>query len=78
MYHALALLILAWASGFFSSTLIPVAGWFFVTGTIIFSGSLYLLVATGAKGWGAITPIGGIIQLVGWVLLVIGGILSKM
>lgn len=77
MYHALALLMVSWASGHFSSSLIPLAGWLFVIGTLIFSGSLYILVASGAKWWGAITPIGGTILFIGWLLLFLGGLFSS-
>jgi len=45
------------------------AGWFFVAGIVLFSGSLYLLVLTGPRWLGAITPIGGVAFLVGWALL---------
>ncbi|MDF2683420.1 MAG: hypothetical protein K0R47_4610, partial [Brevibacillus sp.] len=47
------------------------AGWCFAIGTIIFSGSLYALAASGVKVLGAITPIGGVLFLVGWALLAI-------
>jgi uncharacterized membrane protein YgdD (TMEM256/DUF423 family) len=52
-------------------TALPVAGWSFLVGSLIFSGSLYLLAATGIKWLGAITPIGGLFMLVGWVALAI-------
>lgn len=45
------------------------AGWLFVAGTLVFSGSLYLLVVTGAKWLGAVTPVGGALFLVGWGML---------
>lgn len=45
------------------------AGWCLGIGTCIFSGSLYLLVATGVRKWGAVTPIGGVLLIVGWALL---------
>lgn len=77
MYHALALLMVAWASGFFSSSLIPVAGYLFAVGILIFSGSLYILVASGVKWWGAVTPIGGVILLIGWLFLFLGSLLSS-
>lgn len=77
MYHALALLMVAWASGAFSSSLIPAAGWLFAIGTIIFSGSLYILIASGVRWWGAITPIGGVILLMGWLLLFLGSVFSS-
>src|SRR6476659_5712704 len=70
MYHALALLLVA--------ALVPrpgtgraivAAGWLFVAGIVLFSGSLYLLAVTGVTVLGAITPIGGVAFLAGWALL---------
>jgi uncharacterized membrane protein YgdD (TMEM256/DUF423 family) len=72
MYHALALLAVAWASGRWSPGPVTAAGWLFVAGTLIFSGSLYLLSVTGARWLGAITPLGGIALLLGWAALAIG------
>ena len=45
------------------------AGWLFVAGVLLFSGSLYALALTGRRGWGALTPLGGVCFLAGWVLL---------
>ncbi len=61
-YHALALLALGAARG------PDRAGWCFVAGIAVFSGSLYLLALTGEKRLGMITPIGGVLFLAGWVL----------
>jgi uncharacterized membrane protein YgdD (TMEM256/DUF423 family) len=65
MYHALALLIIS---------ALPLknfrSAWFLLIGTIIFSGSLYLLVLSNVGIFGAITPIGGILQIIGWGLLI--------
>ena len=72
MYHALALLAVAWASGRWSTGPVTTAGWLFVAGTLIFSGSLYLLSVTGIRWLGAITPLGGIAFLAGWAALAIG------
>ncbi|MEE2899083.1 MAG: DUF423 domain-containing protein [Gemmatimonadota bacterium] len=69
MYHALALLAVAWAYARWEAPLIQVAGWLFVAGIVIFSGSLYALVLTGQRWLGAVTPIGGLALLAGWVLL---------
>lgn len=69
MYHALALFVVAWASTQWDSSAVPAAGWAFTTGIIVFSGSLYVLVFTGMRWLGAITPIGGVAFLVGWALL---------
>jgi uncharacterized membrane protein YgdD (TMEM256/DUF423 family) len=52
-------------------TALPVAGWSLLLGSVIFSGSLYVLAATGIKWLGAITPIGGLFMLVGWLALAI-------
>ncbi len=48
------------------------AGWLFVAGTVIFSGSLYVLTLSGQRWLGAITPIGGVALLVGWGCLAWG------
>ena len=72
MYHALALLAVAWALSRWPRAEITVAGWLFIAGTIIFSGSLYLLSLTGVRWIGAITPIGGVAFLLGWLSLVWG------
>lgn len=72
MYHALALLAVAWASNHWPGTPLRVAGWLFIGGTLLFSGSLYLLALTGARWLGAITPLGGLLFLAGWAALAIG------
>jgi uncharacterized membrane protein YgdD (TMEM256/DUF423 family) len=69
MYHAFALLAVAWAVERFGAGPATWAGWAFVVGIVVFSGSLYVLVLTGPRWLGAITPIGGVAFLVGWVLL---------
>jgi len=69
MYHALALLAVAWAVGRFPGGASAAAGWAFAAGVLVFSGTLYAL-AFGAPRWlGAITPIGGLCFLAGWLLL---------
>ena len=72
MYHALALLAVGWASTRWPGGGIVAAGWLFLAGTIIFSGSLYLLSLTGLRWLGAITPLGGLAFLLGWLLLAWG------
>ncbi|MCB0216148.1 MAG: DUF423 domain-containing protein [Caldilineae bacterium] len=69
-YHTLALLAVAWAVTRLPESGLPVsAGWLMLVGTLIFSGSLYLLVLSG-RGWlGAITPIGGLALIAGWLCL---------
>ena len=69
MYHALALLAAGWIAQQAPTTLATTAGWCFVVGIILFSGSLYVLALTGIKQLGAITPFGGTAMLIGWALL---------
>ena len=69
MYHALALLAVAWIVGRAPTSLASTAGWLFVAGTVVFSGSLYAMTFTGIRALGAITPIGGVCFIAGWVCL---------
>ena len=78
MYHALALVAAAWAAARWpGSAAISWAGWLFVAGTVIFSGSLYALVLTGVKGLGAVTPVGGLLFLAGWAALAWGALRGR-
>ena len=70
MYHALALLGTAWAVTRWPGGATTAAGWLFVAGTVLFSGSLYLLAVTGVRALGAITPLGGLAFILGWLALV--------
>ena len=63
VYHALALLLLASLRG------PSKAAWCFTAGIALFSGSLYILALTGIRKWGAVTPIGGLLFLAGWLIL---------
>jgi len=69
MYHALALFAVAWFSTRSTAPQVAWAGWLFVAGTIVFSGSLYALSLTGVRWLGAITPVGGVAFLAGWLAL---------
>ncbi|MBK35813.1 MAG: hypothetical protein CME26_09830 [Gemmatimonadetes bacterium] len=69
MYHALALLAVAWAVTQWPGSGVTVAGWLFVAGIVIFSGSLYVLALTGTRWLGAVTPLGGLAFLAGWACL---------
>jgi uncharacterized membrane protein YgdD (TMEM256/DUF423 family) len=71
MYHALGLLAVAWAVCRWPGPLPAWAGWLFVAGTVLFCGSLYALSLTGARWLGAITPLGGVAFLGGWLCLVL-------
>lgn len=72
MYHALAMLASAWACQRWPGGASTAAGWLFLAGTVVFSGSLYALSLTGIKVLGAITPLGGLAFMAGWLLLALG------
>jgi uncharacterized membrane protein YgdD (TMEM256/DUF423 family) len=67
MYHALGLLAVAWAATRWPGA--ATAGWLFVAGIVVFSGSLYVLALSGVKWLGAVTPLGGLCFLAGWAAL---------
>lgn len=67
--HALAMLAAAWAHDRSGARSALLAGWGFGLGTVVFSGSLYILAVTGQRWLGAITPLGGLLLLGGWVAL---------
>ena len=69
IYHAVALIAAAWIAGRWPGSLSTAAGWLFVAGTVFFSGSLYALALSGINILGAITPIGGVCFIAGWVCL---------
>ena len=69
MYHALALLGVAWAVTQWETVLLEWTGWLFVLGILVFSGSLYILVLPGQRWLGAVTPLGGLAFILGWILL---------
>jgi uncharacterized membrane protein YgdD (TMEM256/DUF423 family) len=69
--HGLALFAVAWAATRWPGTFINLAGYLFIAGIVIFSGSLFLLSLTGIRWLGAITPIGGVAFLAGWLVLFI-------
>jgi uncharacterized membrane protein YgdD (TMEM256/DUF423 family) len=68
MYHGLGLLALAWAIGRWPERRLATAAWLLLAGTAVFSGSLYILVLSGLRWFGAITPIGGVALIAGWGL----------
>ena len=70
-YHTLALLAVGLLALKFQSGLLTASGWSFFVGVLIFSGSLYALSISGVRVLGAITPIGGLCFIAGWVLLAI-------
>jgi uncharacterized membrane protein YgdD (TMEM256/DUF423 family) len=78
MYHALALVAVGLLSALRAPALAPGllngAGWAFLVGLLLFSGSLYALALTGVRGLGAITPLGGLGFLTGWALLALAAL----
>lgn len=68
-YHALALILVGILSQNFTIKTMNYSGLSMLIGTIIFSGSLYVICFTCIKAFGAIAPIGGTLMIVGWVLL---------
>jgi uncharacterized membrane protein YgdD (TMEM256/DUF423 family) len=75
MYHALALLAAFFASRQWPSSALPaMAGWLFIAGMLLFSGSLYLLALTGERRWGVVTPFGGLAFIAGWICLALSAL----
>ena len=69
LIHALGLLAVAWATTRWPGAATSTAGWLFLAGILLFSGSLYGLSLSGLRSLGAITPIGGVAWIVGWLVL---------
>src|SRR4051794_23925506 len=69
MYHAFAIILAGLVAGFGATRGAQTAGWVFQAGIVLFSGSLYALALTGVKELGAVTPLGGIAFIAGWLWL---------
>lgn len=76
MYHALGMGLAAWAAsrGPAAAGAAAWAGWLFALGTLLFSGSLYALALSGVRALGAVTPVGGVAFLAGWVALAVAAL----
>ena len=72
MYHALALLAVAWMAER-GHPRADFAGQLFIAGIVLFSGSLYILTLCGIRWMGAVTPLGGVAFIAGWLVLALGG-----
>lgn len=72
MYHSLALLATGILLDRYASKWLEYAGWSYLGGIIIFSGSLYILCLTNVGKWGAVTPIGGLAFIAAWLFLFLG------
>jgi len=68
-FHALALLLVGLLAKTFGASSMITAGWVLFAGMLVFSGSLYVLVLSGQKWLGAITPLGGTALIIGWLML---------
>lgn len=76
MYHVLALLATGLLLDRYASKWFEYAGWSYIAGIIIFSGSLYILCLSNVSKWGAVTPFGGLALIIGWAFLLLGIIKS--
>ena len=69
-FHVIALFIAAMAIGRYpNNNMGTIAGWLFIVGILLFSGSLYVLIASGQRWLGAVTPLGGVAFIAGWICL---------
>ncbi len=69
MFHTGAILVTALLLAKYEVTSLSMAGWLFLIGIILFSGSLYIYATTSIKTFAMITPLGGVAFLIGWILL---------
>ncbi len=77
IYHSFAVLLVAFALVRADNSIwFNASGWLFIAGILLFSGSLYAVVATGIRWFGALTPLGGVAFLAGWICLAIGAWLA--
>jgi uncharacterized membrane protein YgdD (TMEM256/DUF423 family) len=72
MYHALALIGVAWLTSIKPNTFLTAAGWTLFAGAVIFSGALYILAIFDVRIMGAVAPLGGLLMLIGWACMGIG------
>ncbi len=76
MYHAIGLALAAWVASRSPGPAAAWAGWLFLAGTLLFSGSLYALALTGIRTLGAVTPFGGVAFIAGWIALALAALRS--
>ena len=77
LFHALALLIVGILDQRRRAMQFEIAGWCFTAGTILFSGSLYILAISGFQWMGAVTPLGGVAFLLGWAVMIWHGLANQ-
>lgn len=71
-YHVFAIIAVAMLMDKYSEKMMTYAGYSFMAGILFFSGSLYILSLTNVTKWGAVTPIGGLLFIIGWICMIIG------
>jgi uncharacterized membrane protein YgdD (TMEM256/DUF423 family) len=76
-YHALAMFAAAWVASQRRGITAVIAGWCFAAGIGLFCGSIYLLALTTMKWPGPVTPVGGVLFMVGWALLAVAALRAK-
>jgi len=76
LIHALAFLGLAVAAKSYGGRSLQVAGGAWLVGTLLFSGMLYVLVFTGSRSIVHLIPVGGVLQIIGWIALAVGGVFA--
>ena len=69
MYHSLGLMLIGFIGFHYRQDILTIPAYLLLIGTFIFSGSLYILVLTNIRWFGAVTPVGGICLVLGWILL---------
>jgi uncharacterized membrane protein YgdD (TMEM256/DUF423 family) len=74
MVHALALIAAAWAAQRWPSGMANTAGWLLFIGVVIFCGTIYALAFGAPRILGAVTPIGGLALIIGWLLLALAAL----
>ena len=75
--HALALVLVGLSGFHIEGSWIRAAGWLLLAGIVLFSGSLYALALGAPKGLGAVTPVGGVAFILGWIAFAIGVICAR-
>jgi uncharacterized membrane protein YgdD (TMEM256/DUF423 family) len=75
--HALALVALGLGAPRLVARDVRAVGALFVTGSAVFAGSLYAIVATGVRSWGMVTPVGGLLFLLGWAWLAWAALVAR-
>lgn len=77
LFNAVTLIALGGLVGVFHSCWFSFAAGFLISGTVIFSGSLYLLIFSEIRFWGALTPIGGVFLLLGWLSILMSALFGR-